>query len=93
MNKKDAVVLISDKLNLPQRNVQLVVDAFLEELRQGLARGEKIMLTNFGSFEKHKTNTFDMYSPYDGKLLKDVNQIRVHFKSSVHLKHFLSNNE
>lgn len=86
MNKKDLINRVSEYVNLPKKDVHLIVDSFLGEIIDALYHNQKVTLTNFGTFEKSAVKAFDIYSPYDGKLLKNVPQIRVHFKSSAHLK-------
>ena len=86
MNKKNFIDSVSGKLNMSKKDVHLVIDTFLNEMVIALDNNQKVTLTNFGTFEKSVVKAFDIYSPYDGKLLKNVPQIRVHFKSSAHLK-------
>jgi DNA-binding protein HU-beta len=86
MNKNDFVNLISDKLGKTKKDVNLIIDNFLEEIITGLQNNEKIALTNFGTFQKSDVKKTDIYSPYDGKLLKGVTHTRVYFKSSSYLK-------
>ena len=90
MNKHDFVVVVSDQLHKPKKEVGLVIDTFLNEIMQCLKNDQKVTLTNFGTFEKSQPQVFDIYSPHDGTLLKNVKQYRVHFKTSPHLKKLLS---
>lgn len=89
MNKSDLVNIISGKTNNTKKNINEIIDIFLEEIIAALARGEKVVLTNFGTFEKSITKAIDIYSPYDGKLMKNVSQSRIRFKSSMYLKNKL----
>lgn len=86
MNKNDLVSIISQKANITKKDVGEVIDLFLNEIMDCLVRDEKVVLTNFGTFEKSTTKSIDIYSPYDGKLLKNVPQSRIRFKSSSNFK-------
>jgi DNA-binding protein HU-beta len=93
MNKKDCVDIVNEKTGISKKDVNLIIDCFIEEIINTLIRGEKVMISNFGTFEKSTTKPIDVYSPHDGKLLKNVPQIRVRFKSSTFLKTKLKNNQ
>lgn len=91
MNKNDYIERISSKLNYTKKDVSAIIDELFELIKSDLKNKEKVMITNFGSFESVKTNPYNVYSPYDGSLLENVSQVRVHFKSSPYLKKYLSN--
>ena len=90
MNKTDYINKISTNLDFTKKDVGLIIDEFINLMTNDLKNGEKIMLTNFGTFETSKTKAFNVYSPYDGKLIEGISQVRVHFKSSNHLKKYLN---
>lgn len=90
MNKVDYVNRISVELGLTKKDVGNVIDKLFELMKEDLKNEEKVMITNFGTFETGKTKPFDIYSPYDGKLIEGVSQVRVHFKSSNSLKNYLN---
>jgi DNA-binding protein HU-beta len=50
MKKSDLVDLVAQRQNLPRPQVEATVDAFLEALADGLAKGERIELRGFGAF-------------------------------------------
>lgn len=89
MNKQDLIKAIYQKNDLSQADVEKIVNEVFSEITLALKRKEKVMITNFGTFEASPTQAFDIYSPYDGTLLKNVEQIRIRFKSSSHLKKIL----
>lgn len=85
MNKKELIDIVSQKTENTKKNTALIIETFLEEIAECLKKGDKVVLSNFGTFEKSKTKAMNIYSPYDGKLIKDVIQTRIHFKSSNNL--------
>lgn len=90
MNKNDYITRISENLGLTKKDVGNVITELFELMKEDLKNNEKIMITNFGSFETAKTKPFNVYSPYDGKLIENIVQTRVHFKSSNGLKDYLN---
>ena len=90
MNKVDYVNRISENLQLTKKDVGNVINELFELMKEDLKNNEKIMITNFGTFETAKTKPFNVYSPYDGKLIENISQVRVHFKSSTSLKNYLN---
>src|SRR5512139_1496886 len=51
MTKRDLVIRISNETGLVQQQVLDVVQKTLDYIAQGLAKGEKVELRNFGVFE------------------------------------------
>ena len=91
MNKKDFIDLVSEKTNLTKKDVKLVIDTFLDDVCYCLAKGDKVVLSNFGVLDVNKVATRDIFSPYDGKTLKAVESFRIHFRSSDYLKEKVKN--
>lgn len=50
MTKKDLVDLVSRKAHSTKRETEEVVEVFLDELGRVLAKGEKVVLSGFGTF-------------------------------------------
>ncbi len=51
MTKRDLVIRISNETGLVQQQVLDVIQKTLDYIAQGLAKGEKVELRNFGVFE------------------------------------------
>lgn len=85
MNKKDLIDIVSEKTNNTKKNTTKIVDSFIEEISKSLANNDKVLISNFGTFFVSETKPMNIYSPYDGKLIKDVIQTRVRFNSSQNL--------
>lgn len=51
VTKKDIVVKIADDTGIKQINVKKVVQKALDDIIEGLARGETVELRNFGIFK------------------------------------------
>ena len=50
MKKADLVDVVAQQKNLPRQQVEITVDALIEAVAEGLAKGERIDLRGFGAF-------------------------------------------
>lgn len=54
MTKKDLIDVVSKKANLTNKASRDAVTVFLNTIRDSLKRGEKVVLTGFGTFSVRK---------------------------------------
>lgn len=54
MTKKDLIELVAKKANLTNKASRESVQAFLNGVRDSLKRGEKVVITGFGTFSIRK---------------------------------------
>ena len=52
MNKSQLVEHIASRTKVPARDVAAVVDAFIETVTRAVVRGEKVVLSGFGTFHR-----------------------------------------
>ncbi len=50
MTKADVIAALMERTGLPRQEATTAVETFLEQIRSGLQRGEKVSLVGFGSF-------------------------------------------
>ena len=67
MRKQDLVKEVASKSNMSPRQVQMVVDATFDAIRDAMAKGEKVTLTGFGSFEVAQRNEREGRNPRTGE--------------------------
>lgn len=54
MNKTDLVNSIAAKSGLNKKNSEAALNAFISSVEEALAKGEKVVLVGFGTFEVRK---------------------------------------
>ncbi|MEW4372784.1 HU family DNA-binding protein [Paenibacillus sp. WLX1005] len=54
MNKTDLINNISNNSGLTKRDVEVVLNGFLDEITGALSKGDKVQLIGFGTFETRK---------------------------------------
>ena len=67
MRKQDLVKEVATKSNMSPRQVQMVVDATFDAIRDAMAKGDKVTLTGFGSFEVAQRNEREGRNPRTGE--------------------------
>ncbi|MBC7766181.1 MAG: HU family DNA-binding protein [Hyphomonadaceae bacterium] len=51
MNKAELIAVVADKSNLSKKDAEAALNAFVEGVEEALAKGDKVQLVGFGSFE------------------------------------------
>ncbi|ACB09035.1 MAG TPA: HU family DNA-binding protein [Thermotoga sp.] len=54
MNKKELIDRVAKKAGAKKKDVKLILDTILETITEALAKGEKVQIVGFGSFEVRK---------------------------------------
>ena len=52
MNKSELVAKIAERTDLPVATVSEVIETFLDLVRRSVVRGEKVVLSGFGTFHR-----------------------------------------
>lgn len=69
MNKRELVDAISDRLGSKKAAAE-AVDSILETIQMTVAKGEKVAITGFGSFEKANRPARTARNPSTGKPIR-----------------------
>lgn len=51
MNKADLVAAVAEKTGMTKKDSEKVLNAFVEAIQEALAKGDKVSLVGFGTFE------------------------------------------
>jgi len=54
MNKAELIALLAEKTGETKKNAEATLNAFVEVVTEALAKGDKVQLVGFGSFEVRK---------------------------------------
>ena len=91
VKKEEYVSRISEKLNLPKKEVNDVIDSYLDILSEKIVSSDQVIITNFGSFQKTLIKPKAIYSPIDGSTLNAKSYYRISFTCSKQLIEKLKN--
>jgi DNA-binding protein HU-beta len=70
MNKQDLIATVSNALELSKREATEAVDTVIESIKRAVAKGDKVSLPGFGSFEKRKRAARTARNPQTGAPIK-----------------------
>ena len=70
MNKEDLVQEIAKKANVTQKEADEVLGAWVDTIQKTVAKGKKVTLVGFGTFEARKRAARIGRNPQTGKELK-----------------------
>lgn len=65
--KNDIITSLAEKQNLTHKQSGVIVNAVLAEIQDSLARGEKVALTGFGSFDVRDRAARKGHNPQTGE--------------------------
>ena len=93
MNKTELIDSISEKTELTKADAEKAVSAFFETVAEALAKGEKVQLLGFGTFESKIRAARVGRNPVTGELI-DIPETRIaSFKAGKRLKDTVSKEE
>lgn len=70
MNKQDLVASLAAQLELSKREAGDAVDAVFDSISRAVAKGDKVSIPGFGSFEKRKRAARTARNPQTGAPIK-----------------------
>ncbi|GAA2726190.1 HU family DNA-binding protein [Actinocorallia aurantiaca] len=90
MNKRELVDAIAERLSGSKKEAAEAVDAVLDTIQATVAKGEKVAITGFGSFEKADRPARTARNPATGKSI-DVPATSVpKFKAGADFKNLVA---
>lgn len=86
MNKKELVGKVAEKTGIMKKDVEMITDAILDEIRETLAANEKVKLMGFGAFEVRSRAARNGKNPRTGETIR-MSEVRLPaFKAGKLLK-------
>jgi DNA-binding protein HU-beta len=70
VNKGDLVDLVAERTGFTKKDSSKAIDAVFEAIRGALAKGEKVSLVGFGSFEVRNRRARQGRNPQTGRSLR-----------------------
>lgn len=70
MNKGDLIDLVAERTGFTKKDSSKAIDAVFDAIRSALAKGEKVSLVGFGSFEVRNRRARQGRNPQTGRSLR-----------------------
>jgi DNA-binding protein HU-beta len=86
MNKQDLISLVAEKADLSKKDSEAAVAAVIDGITDTLAKGDKVQLVGFGTFEVRHRQARDGRNPSTGEAIKIAAQKVPAFKAGKALK-------
>lgn len=86
MNKSELIYQVKQKVNMPKKDVALVIDTMLNTITDTLKKGETIQIMGFGSFEVRSLSARKGRNPKTGETIQIKARKRAAFKPGKALK-------
>jgi len=86
MNKTELVAVAADKVSLRQADVEKVLSAVTDVILETLSKGEKVVITGFGTFEVRERMARNGKNPRTGEAITIPGQKTPAFKAGKLLK-------
>jgi DNA-binding protein HU-beta len=86
MNKQDLVNLVAEKADLSKKDSEAAVAAVIDGITDTLAKGDKVQLVGFGTFEVRHRQAREGRNPSTGEAIKIAAQKVPAFKAGKALK-------
>ncbi len=90
MNKTEFVAAVAEKAELSKKDAEKAVKAFTEVVSEGLAKGEKIQIVGFGTFEVAERAAREGRNPRTGESMTIASSKSPKFKAGKALKDSLN---
>lgn len=86
MNKNDLITRISQKSEMTKKDVETVLNGFIDEVTDALVAGEKVQLIGFGTFETRRRAKRSGRNPQTGDVIEIPEANVPAFKAGSRLK-------
>ena len=70
MNKSELIAAVAKKTELTKKDTEKVVDALIEAVTDTVAKGQKVQLIGFGTFERRQRTARAGKNPRTGEAIK-----------------------
>ena len=86
MNKTELIAAVAEKAEISKKDAEKAVKAFTDAVAEELAKGGKVQLVGFGTFEVSERAARDGRNPQTGKVMKIAASKAPKFKAGKTLK-------
>lgn len=69
MNKTELAAIIAEKTGLTKKDAEAVLNAIMDSVKEALAKGDKVSLVGFGTFEVRERAAREGKNPRTGEKL------------------------
>ena len=86
MEKTELIAEVAKEAGISEEETAKIFDAFIENIKQGLSRGERVTISGFGTFTLAKRKAREFINPKTRKLHSIPEKFLPIFKAGTSLK-------
>ena len=86
MNKTELIAAVAEKAGMTKKEASAAVEAFTNVVMEEIAKGERIQLVGFGTFERTERAAHSGKNPRTGEVLEIPASMAVRFKAGAEFR-------
>lgn len=90
MNKSELIATLAEDSNISMDEAALVVNTFIDSIKEALAEGDRVEIRGFGSFKMKDYGGYTGRNPKSGELVEVQPKRLPFFRTGKELKEFLN---
>jgi integration host factor subunit beta len=90
MNKSELIKTLSEETNIPIEEAAMVVNTFVDNMKEALADGDRVEIRGFGSFKVKDYGGYSGRNPKTGDMVVVQPKRLPFFRAGKELKEFLN---
>lgn len=90
MNKSELIKTLAEETNIPIEEATIVVNTFVDNMKDSLLAGDRVEIRGFGSFKLKEYGGYAGRNPKTGKMVEVDPKNLPFFRAGKELKEFLN---
>ncbi|BAL80329.1 HU family DNA-binding protein [Caldisericum exile] len=90
MNKPELITAVAEKTGMKKKDVEAMLDAFIDVVKETLKKGDKVALIGFGTWATRERAKRNGVNPRTGKKISIPAKVVPYFKVGKELKDAVS---
>ncbi|MDD6181951.1 MAG: HU family DNA-binding protein [Desulfovibrionaceae bacterium] len=90
MNKSELIKTLAEETSIPLEDASLVVNTFVDRMKEALVQGDRVEIRGFGSFKMKEYSSYAGRNPKTGESVTVVPKRLPFFRAGKELKDFLN---
>lgn len=90
MNKSELIKTLAEETNLPMEDATMVVNTFVDAMKDALIAGDRIEIRGFGSFKVKEYSGYAGRNPKTGESVSVIPKRLPFFRAGKELKEYIN---
>ena len=86
MTKLELIDQVSKTTGITKKETALIINEFISAMKEDIMEGNKVVISNFGTFYKKDVEPFKLFNPRTGEEMLVEDMIRIYFTSSKNFR-------